>query len=63
MPGGRKLLYASEAERKAAARDREFKRDLPRKLEVARRRHYAAVREIKRAGLDGLLFKEEKDWS
>lgn len=59
----RKPIYASVAERKAAARNREFIRDLPRKLENARRRHHAAVRAIKHAGMHELLMAEEKDWS
>jgi hypothetical protein len=63
MPAGRKPIYASPAERRAAARAKEQIRDIPRKLEVARRRHRAAVSEAKRAGRDVLLTEDEKGWS
>jgi hypothetical protein len=54
--------YATVALRRAAARQREIIRDLPRKLDTVRRRHRHIVLEIKRANLEHLLEAEEKDW-
>lgn len=60
---GFQLKYSSDAERKEAARQREYLRDLPRKLIVNRRRYADTVKAIKRAGLDELLTDEERNWS